>query len=275
MFTTFNKVLLGLILIIIVAYFLQSRVNSPEACANIDGLWDASEQTCKTPTDKVIFQSLSKPNPVSIVSPESQLVIELNKAEQVGDIIYFRGQHSMAIKEDETKGIQGEVVYLNMSQLTLLDDNLNGLTYFAAPFIINAKNNKVNTYAALFSYDFKLNQAKHLSSAFLGKNIREIETTLIQKSVVQQNVFVQEGLIKFAFKSHGENQTADEYPNQSNEILLQLVALDPNNNSDAEFRSIIRMHPSWDTDNDGINDCETNNSCNKTFDYSQPKPQLN
>ena len=55
MFSTFNKVLLGLILIVIVAYFLQNRANSPEACANINGLWDASEQVCKTPTDKVIF----------------------------------------------------------------------------------------------------------------------------------------------------------------------------------------------------------------------------
>jgi len=271
MFTTFNKILFGLILIIAVAYFLQNRVNSPEACANIDGLWDASEKICKTPTDKVIFQSLSKPNPVSIVSPKSQLVIELNKAEQVGDIIYFRGQHSMANKGSKGKGIEGEVVYLNMSQLTLLDDNLNGLTYFTAPFIINTENNKVSHYAGLFSYDFKLNQAKHLSSAFLGKNIREVETTLIQKSVVQQNVFVQEGLIKFAFKSHGENQTAGEYPNQSNEILLQLVALDPNNNSDAEFRSIKRMHPSWDVNSDGVNDCEDKSRCDETLDYSQPK----
>jgi len=271
MFNTFNKVLLGLVLIIIVTYFLQSRTNTPEACANIEGLWDASEQVCKTPTDKVIFQSLSKPNPVSIISPETQVAVVLNKAEQVDDIIYFRGQNSQLAEDGKETTEQGEVIYLNMSQFTLLDDNTKGLTYFAAPYIVNTKNNEINAYAGLFSYDFKTDQATHLNSAFLGNDIRETELTLIQKSVVKQNVFVQEGLIKFTFKSRGINQTTGDYPNQANEVLLQLVALDPNNNSKASFRSIMRMHPSWDVNHDGINDCEETQSCDPSFDYSQPK----
>ena len=238
MFSTFNKVLLGLILIVIVAYFLQNRANSPEACANINGLWDASEQVCKTPTDKVIFQSLSKPNPVSIISPETQISVVLNKVEQVDDIIYFRGQNTMFTKDDKTVEAQGEIIYLNMSQLTLLDDNFKGLTYFAAPYIVNTKNNETDVYAGLFSYDFKLAQATHLDSALLGKELRETDAVLIQKSVVKQNVFVQEGVIKFTFKSLGEKQSAGDYPNQANEVLLQLVALDPNNKKNASFRSI-------------------------------------
>jgi len=32
------------------------------------------------------------------------------------------------------------------------------------------------------------------------------------------------------------------------------------------------MHPSWDADHNGINDCETNGSCDHTIDYSQPRP---
>lgn len=32
------------------------------------------------------------------------------------------------------------------------------------------------------------------------------------------------------------------------------------------------MHPSWDTDKDGINDCEADGSCDHTVDYSKPKP---
>lgn len=32
------------------------------------------------------------------------------------------------------------------------------------------------------------------------------------------------------------------------------------------------MHPSWDIDNDGINDCETEGTCDDSVDYSQPKP---
>ena len=32
------------------------------------------------------------------------------------------------------------------------------------------------------------------------------------------------------------------------------------------------MHPSWDADNNGINDCETNGSCDHSIDYTQPRP---
>ena len=32
------------------------------------------------------------------------------------------------------------------------------------------------------------------------------------------------------------------------------------------------MHPSWDADKNGVNDCETNGSCDHTIDYTQPRP---
>lgn len=35
-----------------------------------------------------------------------------------------------------------------------------------------------------------------------------------------------------------------------------------------------RMHPSWDGDGDGINDCEKEDSCDHTTDYTQPRPSL-
>lgn len=31
------------------------------------------------------------------------------------------------------------------------------------------------------------------------------------------------------------------------------------------------MHPSWDSDGDGINDCENDGSCDHTVDYTKPK----
>lgn len=34
-----------------------------------------------------------------------------------------------------------------------------------------------------------------------------------------------------------------------------------------------RMHPSWDADGDGINDCEKDGSCDHTIDYTQAKPK--
>ena len=32
------------------------------------------------------------------------------------------------------------------------------------------------------------------------------------------------------------------------------------------------MHPSWDADNDGVNDCEKDGTCDDSVDYSQPRP---
>jgi len=230
MFTTFYKVLLGLILIIIIAYFLQNRANTPEACANIEGLWDATEQVCKTPTEKLIFQSLSKPNPVSIVLPqiqsENQTSVVLDKVELVDETVYFRGDNNNLSKATYKR----EIVYLNMSQLMLLMTNTKGLTYFAAPFIVNNENNDAYVYAGLFSYDFNSHQAKHLDSKFLGNHIRETEIELTQT-----------GQVKFTFKSHGPKQVLSDYPVQSNEIDLQLVALDVSNDKQAKFKRLEQM----------------------------------
>lgn len=33
------------------------------------------------------------------------------------------------------------------------------------------------------------------------------------------------------------------------------------------------MHPSWDKDGDGINDCENDGSCDHTIDYTKAKPK--
>ncbi len=32
------------------------------------------------------------------------------------------------------------------------------------------------------------------------------------------------------------------------------------------------LHPSWDLNQDGLNDCEDDGSCDHTVDYSQPRP---
>jgi hypothetical protein len=38
---------------------------------------------------------------------------------------------------------------------------------------------------------------------------------------------------------------------------------------------IQSMHPSWDIDQNGINDCEKEGICDNTFDYSQPREFTN
>jgi len=40
----------------------------------------------------------------------------------------------------------------------------------------------------------------------------------------------------------------------------------------ATFCPEYKMHPSWDTNNDGINDCASDGSCNANSDYMSPRP---
>ena len=308
MFKTLSKVLVAFVVIVIVSYFLQNRANTPEACTNIDGYWNADQNSCEDKTEKMIFQSLSKPHPVSIVYPDNQRLVSLDKAEQVEQEIYLRGYYQDLVSSPELKAAEQEAtneqakavyergsVFLNMTKLSLLADNRTGITYFAAPFVINTAGRGIFDYIGLFSYDFASQQATHLSSELLGNRIREQAIVIKEKSIVKDNVFVQEGMIEVHFKSHGPKQAAADYPTQSNKMTLQLVALDPKDDQHAAFRRITidkntthkktannknatdnnsannTMHKSWDTDSDGINDCEKQNSCDHTVDYSQEK----
>ena len=275
MFKTLNKVLLALLAIVIISYFLQNRANTPEACANIEGFWNSVDEVCENTTEEVIFQSLSKPNPLSIIYPENQRLVVLDKAEQVEQDIYLRGHYEQLLTpaEDDIGALYDRgSVFLNMSKLTLLANNRVDITYFSAPFVINTAGSGVYVYVGLFSYDFTSQKGQHLSSELLGHRIREEEIVIKEKSVVKDNVFVQEGLIQVNFKSSGPEQSVAEYPTQVNQITLQLVALDPKDDKNASFRRITTMHETWDVDHDGINDCEKEGSCDHTVDYSQVKP---
>lgn len=42
-------------------------------------------------------------------------------------------------------------------------------------------------------------------------------------------------------------------------------------NLNIKLKPIVKMHPSWDKDKDGINDCEKNRTCDHTFDYTKPR----
>jgi hypothetical protein len=45
------------------------------------------------------------------------------------------------------------------------------------------------------------------------------------------------------------------------------------NNADKEIdpTQINGLHPSWDVDNNGLNDCENDGSCDHTVDYTKPR----
>ena len=273
MFKTFIKVLLALAFIIIVAYFLQARANTPEACANIDGLWDPVAYICKTPTDKVIFQSLSKPHPVSISLPDKQHLVVLNKAEQIEDYIYLSGhydQQLVAAARDKKAVSDRASVHLNMSKLKLLTSNTSEITYFAAPFIVNRIGSGIFVYIGLFSYDFTTHQAMHLNSVLLGNHISEENIVVEGISIVKDGRGAQDGFIRVNFKKHGPKQALSEYPTQASHLLLQLISLDPATDKAATFNVVQK-----DNSNLGLNngDCEQEGSCDHNIDAFQAKPE--
>lgn len=49
------------------------------------------------------------------------------------------------------------------------------------------------------------------------------------------------------------------------------TAAQPRLEADVQVGSPRGMHPSWDINNDGINDCEHDGSCDHTVDYSRPR----
>ena len=55
-------------------------------------------------------------------------------------------------------------------------------------------------------------------------------------------------------------------------LLLAVLSGCTETNEEIERQTTDRMHPSWDADGDGINDCELDGSCDHTVDYSLPRP---
>lgn len=57
-------------------------------------------------------------------------------------------------------------------------------------------------------------------------------------------------------------------------FILILSALPHSATADAPAATAAKakMHPSWDADHNGINDCETSGSCDHTIDYTKPRP---
>ena len=50
-----------------------------------------------------------------------------------------------------------------------------------------------------------------------------------------------------------------------------MTAEQPASKADSPQESPPKMHPSWDQNRDGINDCEDDGSCDHTVDYSKPR----
>ena len=265
---TLNKVLLAVLIIMGAFYYFQNS-NNDYICSDNEGEIAENQQACDKSSEAIILDALSKSYPVSVIYPENERPVLLDTVEQIEQSTYLRGQFDVLVSP--AQGDSGPVydrgtVSLNMSELALLSDNQTEMTYFAAPFVINTVGSGVFTYVGLFSYDFNTQQTTHLSSELLGNRVREEKIIIEEKSVVKDNVFVQEGVIQVTFQSYGEQQSAAEYPQKNNKVTLQLVALDPKNNENATFRAIKTELNGKNEMNDEANTCIENDNCRDNSD---------
>lgn len=256
MFNTFFKVFAALVLIALVAFFLQDQKNSEEACAKLQGSWDKTAEICLPATKQVIWQAVSKPAPIALISPLNQLPLLLNKAQQIDNVIYLVG-HADETQQPTKQGQRS--IYLNSDEILLLTDNHQGISYFVAPYFITTNSAAVFNYIGLFSFDFNNKQTSHLSSVELGDRIKEVKVIHYKDE------------LRVDYKAFAVNQPLVEYPRQLKAKAFKLSGLQQSSDKQASMLQVKRMHLSWDADKDGINDCEKEGSCDHTIDYTQPR----
>lgn len=63
----------------------------------------------------------------------------------------------------------------------------------------------------------------------------------------------------------------DLYIQQEDGTVIKLEEYEEQETNMEHNTEIKTMHPSWDQDGDGVNDCENDGSCDHTVDYTEPR----
>jgi len=258
-----NRILFIAVLIFAGVYFIQSKINSPEECSKIAGVWNELEQACELTVEQTIYDNLAAGFPITMDYPGTDKQVVLDKQESVEGSLYLRGHYQEVLQQaaDGKEALYDRgSVYLNMSKMLLLTQAKTGIIYFSAPFIVNTAGSGVFVYVGLFLYDLQTNSSQHLDSVLLGDRIREEKITLL------------DNMIRVDFLGHAKDQPMAEYPREPVEISLQLFNLSTASQQ-PQFKQVRRMHSSWDKNQDGINDCEDDGSCDHSVDYSKVRPE--
>jgi hypothetical protein len=263
-----NQLLIVVLVVLLAVYIFQKKINSAEECAKAAGVWNELEQTCEQTFTQVIYENLSSSFPLTMNYPESDIQFVLGKSENIENNFYLRGHYQTLLEEatDDKEAVYDRAsVYLNMSKMQLLssDDNTrdeNKLVYFAAPFVTQTVGSGVFVYVGLFSYDQQSKNSEHIDSVLLGDRIREEKINFL------------DNMIRVDFLDYGQGQVFSDYPSEPKEMSLQLLNLhEPG--KQAKFKQVKRMHSSWDKNQDGLNDCELDGSCDHTIDYTKVRPE--
>lgn len=256
-----NQIILVIFIGLLAFYFIKNRVDPELECQNRAGIWNEVTKTCVQTTEQIIYESLATAHPLSINYPESDVVIRLHKKEVIKGSEYLRGHYEELLQEesDQQQAVYDRgSVYLNISKMVLLSEAETGLLYFSAPFVVNRAGSGVFVYVGLFSFDLQSKQGEHLDSFLLGDRIRE------------EKIYSIKDFIQIDFKEHAAEQGYADYPSKLATLSLQLLNLFDENKK-ARFKEVKRMHHSWDKNQDGLNDCESDGSCDHTVDYTIPR----
>ncbi|MEH6451654.1 MAG: hypothetical protein V7782_01310 [Psychromonas sp.] len=263
-----NQILIVVLVILLGVYFFKKQLNTAEKCAKAAGIWNESEEICEPSLEQAIYQNLSTGSVLVMDYPESDKQFALDKTEKIDNNFYLRGHYEALLEEavDDKEAVYDRAsVYLNMTKMQLLsqyqDTELqSNVVYFIAPFVTQTAGSGVYVYVGLFSYDQLLKSSEHLDSVLLGDRVHDYKINLLDK------------LIRVDFLDYAAGQAFTDFPTEPVEMSLQLLNLN-DANKQVEFKQIERMHSSWDKDQDGINDCESDGSCDHTSDYSKARAE--
>lgn len=253
-----NRIAFIAVVLLVGLYFVQDKINSPEECQKIAGIWNEAKQTCEQTTTQTIYENLAAGYPITMTYPETDIQVKIDKTETVDQVFFLRGhyQNTLQEKTDDQEAIYDRgLIYLNMSKMVILNEQQGGLVHYATPFIINTVGTGVFVYVGLFSYDMNSKKSVHIDSVLLGNRIREEKLTYLKD------------YLQVDFKSHSADQAFSDYPSVDDVIYLKAI------NNFLSFEEIKRMHNSWDKNNDDINDCELDGSCDHTINYSLPRAE--
>jgi hypothetical protein len=150
---------------------------------------------------------------------------------------------------------RGQVIFYYMKITTVHLGDPSEKIYFVAPFSVSNQGSGVFYYIGLFVQDINKMNIRHLASHYIGDRIK----------VMNIENFDEQITVSFITRT-ADTSYADK-PDQSQ--FLTLTVTTPEQPKLVLYKG---MHPSWDLNLDGMNDCEDEGSCDHSINYTEPRP---
>ena len=247
-------ILITLLAIVSFTYFYFLHFLKADRCLDNGGAWDDQEHRCNVTLEREISNHLwtNKTDGLKINIPETNTVAILNDVVTFNNVDYFKGDYSWQPSADMIE--KGSVFY-DSRKITIISkvEAHHSRFYYATTFIVSNQDSVLFTSVGLFVYDKALQKSTHLDSYLLGDQVKEVSINDEIQSITVH------------FLKHNNRSAFSESPTERKSIQLHIIG-EPGN---IQFYRV--MHPDWDKNNDGINDCEFDGSCDHTVDYTQSK----